>query len=68
MVTLSSASITIGDFVWCDTNGDCIQDLEEPGIFKIAIKIYNTIGPFKRRSAVTSPFVKAGIMTSFTRW
>ena len=40
LATFSSAAITIGDFVWCDTNGDGIQDFGEPGISGVSVEIY----------------------------
>ena len=34
-------TIEIGDFVWLDRNGDGIQDIGEPGIENIQVKLYN---------------------------
>ena len=32
---------TLGDFVWHDLNGNGIQDVEEPGIDNVTVKLYN---------------------------
>ncbi len=53
-----SATGTIGDFVWYDTNGNGIQDGGEPGIPGVAISLTNSVG-----SVVTTTTNAAGIYT-----
>ncbi len=37
--------VTVGDFVWNDTNGNGIQDAGEPGINGVTLTLTGTTGP-----------------------
>ncbi|MBC7535739.1 MAG: T9SS type A sorting domain-containing protein [Ferruginibacter sp.] len=38
-----SAFAVVGDFIWFDTNSDGIQDIGEPGVSGMIVKLYNNV-------------------------
>jgi Subtilase family/SdrD B-like domain/Cadherin-like/Putative Ig domain/CARDB/Domain of unknown function (DUF4114)/Bacterial pre-peptidase C-terminal domain len=38
---IAGGTATIGDFVWVDTNGNGIQDTDEPGLEQVTVNIYD---------------------------
>lgn len=52
-VTYRIPSSSIGDFIWADTNGNGIQDNDEPGLNGIAVELWNVTTGLKVADFIT---------------
>lgn len=45
-ITVNTCSTvgSVGDFVWFDINGNGLQDVAEPGVSNVMVKLYNSVG------------------------
>ena len=61
-----TAPVTIGDFVWVDTNGNGVQDGGEPGLAGVEIVLYGTNSGLGTLTALATNTSSAGGAYSFT--
>jgi len=57
-------NISIGDFIWLDKNGNGIQDLDEPGIADVVVRLYTVSGGVDTFLAQTTTNASGGYLFS----
>ena len=55
---------SIGNFVWNDLNGDGIQDLGEPGVYNVTVRLYDSTGSLSNATSTneTGCYIFTGLV------